>query len=111
MCRILIQFTGDPFSHSFPQPSSLTKEFFKVLCNEIVYHQEEEIEFMNAWLQARDLKGPTMCSSIPPSPPSLLPLTAATCTLMASEAQARCVCRYLWVEGAAEPTSAELVCE
>jgi uncharacterized protein (DUF305 family) len=69
MCRIMYNFVDvqdvDPDG------------FLEYLCDEIVYHQEEEIEFMVSWLQARDLDIGTRCSSVTTSP-SAAPTAAAT---------------------------------
>ena len=54
MCRILIEFRGP-----------LLSPFLRNTCNEVIAHQEEEIEYINAWLSARDLTPGQLCSSQP----------------------------------------------
>ena len=48
-------------------------QFHHMLCFEIIAHQEEEIEYMSAWLNARNYTVAPLCPP-PPSPPSPPPL-------------------------------------
>ena len=61
MCRILYNFVD------------VVDPFLSYLCTEIVFHQEEEIEFMVSWLQARDLGIGTRCSNLTTSAPTASP--------------------------------------
>ena len=54
MCRILIEFRG-----------TLLHPFLRYTCNEVIAHQQEEIEYINAWLSARGLTAGQLCSSQP----------------------------------------------
>ena len=52
MCRVLDQFV---------RPDA----FLSSLCQEIIFNQEDEIDYMTSWLQSHDLGAGRRCSSIP----------------------------------------------
>ena len=74
MCNILYTFV--------PSPDS----FLNLLCTEIIFHQEEEIEYMVSWLQARNRTAGTPCSAITSTDntmmPGMMPAAAPTAMTM-----------------------------
>ena len=61
MCNILYTFV--------PSPDS----FLSLLCTEIIFHQEEEIEYMVSWLQARNRTAGTPCSAVTSTDNTMMP--------------------------------------